>query len=120
MLEHAISPVLERRLLDLFGEGGACPHGNPFNPVPAERSSRCFPLSEAPQDAALRVVRIAELHEKERDFLNSLARVGLKPGIVLRVLKKTFDGIVEVRVGKQKAAFSEQSGARIWVEPLAG
>lgn len=116
-LEHAISPELEKRLLQLFGEHGTCPHGNPFtprfNPRPSPRS---FRLTEAPENKPLRVLRIAELHEKEKEFLNSLAAVRLIPGSELVILRKTFDGILELRVGERKAAFSSQSGSRIWVE----
>ena len=116
-LEHAISPELEERLLDLFGKSGTCPHGNPFTPAarPFRPSPGYFRLTEAPENTLLRVVRIAELHEKEKEFLNALAAVGLKPGSQLRVVRRTFDGILELRVGKQKAAFSAPSGARIWV-----
>jgi DtxR family Mn-dependent transcriptional regulator len=116
-LEHAISPELEKRLLELFGKNGSCPHGNPFTPVlPARRTASLFPLTEAPENKPLRVVRIAELHEKEKDFLNSLAALHLKPGSDLVLTRKTFDGILELRVGEKKAAFSSQSGSRIWVE----
>ena len=116
-LEHAISPELERRLLQLFGRNGTCPHGNPFTPaLPARRTARLFPLTEAPEQQRLRVVRIAELHERETEFLNSLAALRLKPGAHVVLAHKTFDGILELRVGEKKAAFSSQSGARIWVE----
>lgn len=120
-LEHAISPALEKRLLDLFGKNGTCPHGNPFAPPrPFRPRAGSFRLTEAPPNASLRIVRIAELHEKEKEFLNSLAALGLKPGSELRLLRKTFDGVLELRVGKRKAAFSAPSGARIWVESRRG
>ena len=116
-LEHAISPELEKRLLELFGKNGACPHGNPFTPVqPFRPKPGTFRLTEAPENKSLRVVRIAELHEKEKEFLNSLAAVGLAPGRELRVARRTFDGILELRVGGRKIVFSSPSGARIWVE----
>ncbi|MCZ6491500.1 MAG: metal-dependent transcriptional regulator [Acidobacteria bacterium] len=116
-LEHAISPELEKRMLELFGERGTCPHGSPFTPaLPSKRGSRCFPLAEASENTRLRVVRIAELYEKEKDFLNSLAAVRLLPGSHLTLLRKTFDGILELRVGDRKTAFSTESGSRIWVE----
>ncbi|OFW04707.1 MAG: hypothetical protein A3G20_07835 [Acidobacteria bacterium RIFCSPLOWO2_12_FULL_59_11] len=118
-LEHAISPALEERLLALFGEKGTCPHGNPFTPtLPFQRSQRCFQLTEAPENKPLRVVRVAELHEKEKDFLYSLAAVRLMPGSGLVLLRRTFDGTLELRVGDRKASFSSQSGSRIWVEPV--
>ena len=116
-LEHAISPELEKRLLELFGKNGTCPHGSSFTPaLPVRRNPRYFPLTEAPENSRLRVVRIAELHEKEKDFLNSLAALRLVPGSHLILLRKTFDGILELRVGERRATFSSQSGSRIWVE----
>jgi DtxR family Mn-dependent transcriptional regulator len=118
-LEHAISPELESRLIELFGADGKCPHGNPFTPrLPHRRAPRTYPLTEAPEGRRLRVVRIAELHEKEKDFLISLANLDLKPGSQLVLVRKTFDGILELKVGGKKATFASQSGARIWVEAL--
>ena len=115
-LEHAISPELEKRLLELFGRKGTCPHGNPFTPVlPARRGAGLFPLTEAPENKRLRVVRIAELHERDTDFLKSLAAVRLLPGSEVVLVRRTFDGILELRVGEQEAAFSRAFGARIWV-----
>lgn len=116
-LEHAISPELEKRLLELFGKNGTCPHGNPFTPVlPLRRDAKWFRLTEAPENKRLRVVRVAELHEKEKDFLNSLAAVRLLPGSEVRLLRRTFDGILELRVEDQTTALSSQSAARIWVQ----
>jgi DtxR family Mn-dependent transcriptional regulator len=118
-LEHAISPELESRLMELFGADGKCPHGNPFTPrLPHRRAPRTYPLTEAPEGKRLRVVRIAELHEKEKDFLISLAQLDLKPGSQLVLAGKTFDGILELKVGGKKATFASQSGARIWVEAI--
>ena len=124
-LEHAISPELEKRLLERFGKNGTCPHGNPFTPrLPYSRAhgrahrrvARSFPLTEAPEGVRLRVSRIAELHEKEKEFLSSLAALSLKPGSQLTLLRKTFDGILELKVAGRNASFASQSGARIWVE----
>jgi DtxR family transcriptional regulator, iron-dependent repressor len=118
-LEHAISPELEKRLLQRFGRNGLCPHGNPFTPqLPHRRAPRTFPLTEAPEGIRLRVAHIAELHEKEKEFLSSLAALSLKPGSHLTLLRKTFDGILELKVGGKKATFASQSGARIWVEAV--
>ncbi len=118
-LEHAISPELETRLLELFGETGTCPHGNPFTPVlPAQRRADEFPLTEAPENKRLRVVRISELHEKETAFLSSLAELRLKPGSPVMVARKTFDGILELKVGGKEAVFSRESGSRVWVQTV--
>ena len=118
-LEHAISPALEKRLLDLFGKNGSCPHGNPFSQqLPFHSNPNRFQLTEAPENTPLRVVRIAELHEQEKEFLQSLAQFGLVPGSRLMLVRKTFDGILDLKVGDKIATFSSQSGMRIWVEKI--
>jgi DtxR family transcriptional regulator, Mn-dependent transcriptional regulator len=115
-LEHAISPALERKLLDIFGEHGTCPHGSPFQAAAHVRGPNYLPLTEAPENTPMRVLRIAEVHENEKGFLSSLAAVRLIPGSEVTVVQKSFDGILELRVGQRKATFSSASGAMIWVE----
>jgi DtxR family transcriptional regulator, iron-dependent repressor len=116
-LEHAISPAFEKRLLEIFGSNGSCPHGSPFTPsLPLRRTPQCFPLTAAPTNSRLRVVRINELHEKEKDFMDSLAALRLVPGSYLKLVRKSFDGVLELRVAARTATFSSQSGAMIWVE----
>jgi len=116
-LEHAISPELEKRLIEIFGSNGTCPHGSPFTPSQSlRRRANCFRLRDASEHDRLRVVGINELHEKEKDFVNSLAELRLVPGSTLTLLRKTFDGVLELKVGNRKALFSNQSGSRIWVE----
>lgn len=116
-LEHAISPDLEKRLMEIFGSNGTCPHGSPFTPsLPLHPRVNCFRLRDASENDCLRVVGINELHEKEKDFVNSLAVLRLVPGSTLTLLRKTFDGVLELKVGNRKALFSNQTGSRIWVE----
>ena len=118
-LEHAISPQLERRLLDLFGKNGTCPHGSPFSPRNfGRRKATEFSLASAPKNRRLRVVRISEMHEKEKEFVESLAALSLKPGTELAVVGRSFDGILELKVGGNRARFANESAARIWVESV--
>jgi DtxR family Mn-dependent transcriptional regulator len=116
-LEHAISPELEARLLELFGTAGTCPHGSPFTPhLPLGAHEGELSLVEAPLRKPLRVVRIAELHEHIEHFLESLAALELKPGATVKIEHKTFDGIIELRAGNRSFSVSSQTGARIWVQ----
>jgi DtxR family Mn-dependent transcriptional regulator len=116
-LEHAISPELEARLIELFGTTGTCPHGSPFTPhLPLGRHDGEVSLGEAPWHKQLRVVRIAELHEHIDNFLESLAALQLKPGVVVKIERKTFDGIIELKSGGKAFSVSSQTGARIWVQ----
>lgn len=115
-LEHAISPELEARLIELFGANGTCPHGSPFTPrLPLGRHDGELSLGEAPLHKPLRVVRIAELHEHIEHFLESLAALQLKPGALVKVERKTFDGIIELKSSGRAFSVSSQTGARIWV-----
>lgn len=115
-LEHAITPEMEARLLEMFGEQGTCPHGSPFTPaLPLGKPRNEVALADAPLNKPLRVVRIAELHEHEENFLESLAALELKPGAQVRVARKTFDGIIEIRSAGRDVSVSQLTGSRIWV-----
>ena len=47
-LEHAISPELEKRMLELFGERGTCPHGSPIHAGAAFQAGiEMLPLSRS-------------------------------------------------------------------------
>ena len=115
-LEHAITPELEARLLEMFGEQGTCPHGSPFTPhLPLGRPKDEVALADAPVNKPLRVVRIAEMHEHEENFLESLAALRLKPGATVRIARKTFDGILEIKSAGRDVSVSQLTGSRIWV-----
>ncbi len=119
-LEHAISPELEARLLELFGAAGTCPHGSPFTPqMPLGQHRDEVALADAPVNQPLLVVRIAELHEHEENFLESLAALHLKPGTTVHVARKTFDGILEIKTGGKNVSVSQLTGSRIWVRHSA-
>src|SRR2546426_10846860 len=53
-LEHAMSPVLEERMLAAIGNAKTCPHGHPI-----EVGSRIegVPLADAPEGASIRILR---------------------------------------------------------------
>jgi DtxR family transcriptional regulator, Mn-dependent transcriptional regulator len=116
-LEHAITPELEARLLEMFGENGTCPHGSPFTPsLPLGKRRGEVALTDAPVNQPLKVVRIAELHEHEENFLESLAELELKPGTRVRVARKTFDGVLEIKTAGRDISLSQATGSRIWVQ----
>ena len=85
-LEHAISENLERHLVDLLGDPGSCPHGNPIpgsvNEVPMEDT---VALSAAEYDATVRVSRIDEALESDTAGLRLLEEHGLIPGARARI-----------------------------------
>lgn len=80
-LEHAISPVLEARLVAVLGDPATCPHGNP---IPGSMRAVALPpligLHRLRPGVAARVARIEEELQADHGVLVQLERAGLLPG----------------------------------------
>jgi DtxR family transcriptional regulator, Mn-dependent transcriptional regulator len=74
-LEHAMSPVLEARMLAAIGDAKTCPHGHPI-----EAGSRIegAPLADVAPGATLTVLRF---ENEAEDLLHLLKASGLEPGM---------------------------------------
>ncbi len=79
-LEHAISPLLEERLMDILDAPQVCPHGNPF-PGFEDVTKAWLPLSAIPAGESLMIRRLHEFAEDNQDLLQFLAENGIAPGI---------------------------------------
>ncbi|MBI3016299.1 MAG: metal-dependent transcriptional regulator [Candidatus Tectomicrobia bacterium] len=116
ILEHAISPELERCLVSLFGREGTCPHGYPLS-VEAPREDRKGGVkileSAAPGDS-LKIIRV---HEKDQSFMEYLHRLGLRPGASFRVLERNYGGALVVEIGGRKTTLSREAVTKIWAAP---
>ncbi len=73
-LEHAMSPVLEERMLAAIGDAKTCPHGHPI--VAGERLAG-VPLADVAVGASVRVLRF---ENEAEDLLHYLKASGLEPG----------------------------------------
>ena len=73
-LEHAMSPVLEERMLAAIGAAKTCPHGHPI-----EAGSRIegVPLADVEVGASVRVLRF---ENEAEDLLHYLKDAGMEPG----------------------------------------
>ena len=74
-LEHAMSPVLEERMLAAIGDAKTCPHGHPI--VAGARLSG-VPLADVAVGASVRVLRF---ENEAEDLLHYLKASGLEPGL---------------------------------------
>ncbi|HEY7960529.1 MAG TPA: metal-dependent transcriptional regulator [Solirubrobacteraceae bacterium] len=74
-LEHAMSPVLEQRMLAAIGDVRTCPHGHPI--VAGARESG-VPLADVELGAKVRVLRF---ENEAEDLLHYLKGTGLEPGL---------------------------------------
>jgi DtxR family Mn-dependent transcriptional regulator len=87
-LEHAMSPVLEERMLAAIGDAKTCPHGHP---ITAGTRIEGVPLADVEQGAAVRVLRF---ENEAEDLLHYLKDTGLEPGLRGRLAAADGDEIV--------------------------
>jgi DtxR family Mn-dependent transcriptional regulator len=74
-LEHAMSPVLEARMLAAIGDAKTCPHGHP---IVAGKRVAGVPLADVDVGARVRVLRF---ENEAEDLLHYLKDSGLEPGL---------------------------------------
>ncbi|HXA54339.1 MAG TPA: metal-dependent transcriptional regulator, partial [Solirubrobacteraceae bacterium] len=74
-LEHAMSPVLEERMLAAIGDATTCPHGHP---IVAGAREPGVPLADVEVGASVRVLRF---ENEAEDLLRYLKESGLHPGL---------------------------------------
>ena len=86
-LEHAMSPVLEERMLAAIGDARTCPHGHPIE-VGARLPG--VPLADVEEGASVRVLRF---ENEAEDLLHYLKGTGLHPGLEGTVAASTDDDV---------------------------
>ena len=74
-LEHAMSPVLEARMLEAIGDAKTCPHGHPIR---AGERVMGVPLADVEPGAKVTVLR---LENEAEDLLHYLKAAGVEPGM---------------------------------------
>src|ERR1700747_1708904 len=87
-LEHAMSPVLEERMLAAIGDAQTCPHGHP---IVAGARQAGVPLADVAPGAAVRVLRF---ENEAEDLLHYLKGSGLEPGLEGSLAERDGDEVV--------------------------
>jgi DtxR family Mn-dependent transcriptional regulator len=87
-LEHAMSPVLEERMLAAIGDAKTCPHGHP---IVAGTRIEGVPLADVASGASVKVLR---LENEAEDLLHYLKDAGLEPGLEATVRGDEGDEVV--------------------------
>jgi DtxR family transcriptional regulator, iron-dependent repressor len=87
-LEHAMSPVLEERMLAAIGDAKTCPHGHP---IIAGTRIDGVPLADVQEGASVRVLRF---ENEAEDLLHYLKESGLEPGLEGTVAASDEDAVV--------------------------
>ena len=87
-LEHAMSPVLEERMLAAIGNAKTCPHGHPISS--ADRIEG-VPLADVEVGAKVRVLRF---ENEAEDLLHYLKDAGMEPGLRGEVAERGEEQVV--------------------------
>ncbi len=74
-LEHAMSPVLEERMLAAIGDARTCPHGHPLMPGDREQGAL---LADVEPGARVQILRF---ENEAEELLHYLKEAGLHPGL---------------------------------------
>jgi DtxR family transcriptional regulator, Mn-dependent transcriptional regulator len=87
-LEHAMSPVLEERMLAAIGDAKTCPHGHPI--VEGARETGVL-LADCAPGAKVVVLRF---ENEAEELLHYLRDVGLRPGLSGEIAASDGDEVV--------------------------
>ncbi len=113
-LEHAVSADFEALLSRKLGRGKPCPHGN--SPTPehpqAKRKRGLLLLSEGLPGHAYSVQSV---YERDRKLLEFLEQKGIRPGAVLAVVARNYDGTISLAIAHHKVELGSPAAERIWV-----
>jgi DtxR family transcriptional regulator, Mn-dependent transcriptional regulator len=96
-LEHAMSPVLEERMLAAIGNAKTCPHGHP---IEAGRRIEGVPLADVETGAQIMILRF---ENEAEDLLHYLKASGLEPGLKGVLSEADDEGVVVAYDGGRSA-----------------
>ena len=95
-LEHAMSPVLEERMLAAIGDARTCPHGHP---IAAGTREPGVPLADVDEGASVRILRF---ENEAEDLLHYLKDSGVAPGLEGTVASSTEDEVTIEAKGERR------------------
>lgn len=115
-LEHAVSEDFEHLLEQKLGHSEYGPHGSPEGVDNHEDRRRrgWLPLHETQPGAS---IRVAAIHERDRELLEYLDGLSVKPGAALEVVAQNVDDTVTLRAAGETMQIGRVAARRIWVEP---
>ena len=118
-IEHAISPMVERKLYERLGKPATCPHGNPIPTDKTIHLPKGIPLVSAPQGTMIRVVRIAEEATRNVELMRFLQRHALLPHATFEVKEvASYAGTITLAGTSGEVSIGTKPATAIWVRPL--
>lgn len=114
-IEHAISPLVEGRLLELLGNPKVCPHGNPL-PDYEGVVEAWTPLIGLRVGEKAVVKRIHEYAEDDENLLSYLIEHNIVPGTPIELVERLdFNQTCTVKIGEKLVTLGFQPSKLIFV-----
>lgn len=114
--EHVISDEVEARLVQLLGDPGTCPHGNPIPGSASEGpAAEQMPLAEASPGTTVTLERISEQVELDMTALAYLDEHGFVPGATAVVASRGPDGTLLLELDASTVAFGPDLSNHLYV-----
>ena len=111
-LEHAMSPVLEERMMAAIGDAQTCPHGHPIGERPREQG---VPLADVREGASVRILRF---ENEAEDLLHYLKEAGVHPGLEGRLAASGRDEVaIETNGARQTLTRSVAETVSVAADP---
>jgi DtxR family Mn-dependent transcriptional regulator len=115
--ERVISAQVEERLVDILGDPGACPHGNPIPGSSNEVDvTQLTALKDVTPGSIVTLRRLTEDLELELDVMRFLETSGLMPGASVSVDGVGPDGSMSLTVQARSVALGAELADNLWVE----
>ena len=115
--ERVISAQVEERLVEILGDPGACPHGNPIPGSSHEVDvSSLVALKDVEPGATVTLRRLTEDLELELSVMRFLEDSGLMPGAAVVVEGVGPDGSMSLTTGGRTTALGAALADNLWVE----
>jgi DtxR family Mn-dependent transcriptional regulator len=115
--ERVISAQVEARLVEILGDPGACPHGNP---IPGSRHevdvTALTVLKDIEPGSTVTLRRLTEDLELELAVMRFLEDSGLMPGASVRVDGVGPDGSMSLTVARVPVALGAELADNLWVD----
>jgi len=115
--ERVISAQVEERLVEILGDPGACPHGNPIPGSSREVDVTSFvALTDVEPGATVTLRRLTEDLELELAVMRFLEDSGLMPGAAVTVDGVGPDGSMSLTVSRKPVALGAELADNLWVD----
>jgi DtxR family transcriptional regulator, iron-dependent repressor len=115
--ERVVSTQVEERLVEILGDPGACPHGNPIPGSANEIDAAGFvPLTDVAPGTVATLRRLTEDLELELDVMRFFEESGLMPGCEVSVEGVAPDGAMSLSVAGRPVALGAHIADNLWVE----